>query len=183
MQQGPRSTAAPAFGLREAGPLGVIGAAGLAVSAAGNTLSGSAMGAATLGWLFTSLASDALAHRLGERRILYMMAASGLLWLAGMAALRVAVKSPGPSALAAALLLVAVSGVTRSRAIAASSILAERASTVASLAWLVSGLLGPMLLLAYHIAASKTLLAATALVLSAGPLAEELFWAKTSLQR
>ncbi|ALL00393.1 hypothetical protein Pyrde_0343 [Pyrodictium delaneyi] len=55
----------PVFGLREASPIGVIGAAGLAISAAGNILAGSAMGAALLGWLFTSLASDALAYRLG----------------------------------------------------------------------------------------------------------------------
>jgi len=183
MQREPRRLAAPAFGLREAGPLGVIGAAGLAVSAAGSALSGSAMGAATLGWLFTSLAGDALAHRLGERRILHMIAVSGLLWLAGMAALRVAVEGQEPGALAAASVLVAVSGITRSRVMTTSRGLARGAATAASLAWLVSGLLGPLLLLAHTLAASRVLLAVTAVALSAGPLAEELFWALVSLRR
>ena len=183
MQQKPRRLAAPAFGLREAGPLGVMGAAGLAMSAASSTLSGSAMGAATLGWLFTSLAGDALAHRLGERRILYVIAASGLLWLAGMAVLRVAVEGQGLGALAAASVLVAASGIARSRVIAISRRLAERVAAVASLAWLVSGLLGPLLLFVHTLTASQALLAVAAVILSAGPIAEELFWALASLRR
>ncbi|HID41861.1 MAG TPA: hypothetical protein EYP33_06890 [Pyrodictium sp.] len=173
----------PVFGLREASPIGVIGAAGLAISAAGNILAGSAMGAALLGWLFTSLAGDALAHRLEEHRVLRIMFSSGLLWLAGMSILRIIAENPEPQAALAFAVLAIASGILRSYALGAAHQLVGKLARRVSVEWLSSTLSGSSAIVVYSISDSPALLAAAGVLLSIGPLAEELLWMRLGLLR
>ncbi|KSW11536.1 hypothetical protein CF15_01470 [Pyrodictium occultum] len=167
----------PAFGLRDAGLIGVVGAAGLVAGAAGNALTGSAMGAATVGWLFTSLAGDSLAHRLGRRRVFHLLVVSGIVWVAAMGFLRAAAGGQGAAAAAAAAALAATAGLLRSKVAGASGEIVGVFASIARWAWVFTAVAGPALLLAYGLSPSRVLLEEAALALSVGPLAEELFWA------